>query len=313
MKPNSAGRGEDYWNLALTLIPAGIGACAAVILIRPDVSRVAAILILLLASAGTLLSALRWRQRRRCPETRREAPDTPPVEERKVNANAEFESLVYSVSHDLRAPLRAVDGFSQLLVDEHAGSLDDEGRRLLEVVRRNSRLMGVLIDELLAFHRLARQEIRCSSLDMTGLARWGYEAASSPEARARIEFRLGELPVGQGDATMLKQVWRSLLSNAVKFSSRRESPVIEVGGRVEEEENIYFVRDNGAGFDPEYAGKLFKIFQRLHGPREFEGVGAGLAGVRRMVLRHGGRVWAEGAVDAGATFSFALPRRAARL
>ncbi len=220
----------------------------------------------------------------------------------------ELESLAYSVSHDLRAPLRAIDGFSRMLIEDHAQSLNADGRRLLDVVRENTQLMGTLIENLLSFSRLTRSEMRPSAIDMAGLARSVYHELTSPEERSRIDFTLGELPVGWGDPAMLKQVWMNLLSNAIKFSSRREHPVIEVGGRQEGSENIYFVRDNGVGFDMEYAGKLFKIFQRLHGPKEFAGTGTGLACVQRILQRHGGRVRVEGAVDAGATFTFTLPK-----
>jgi light-regulated signal transduction histidine kinase (bacteriophytochrome) len=220
----------------------------------------------------------------------------------------ELESFAHSISHDLRAPLRAIDGFSRMLLEDHAGSLDTEGKRLLGVVRENTLKMGLLIEDLLAFSRLNRSEVRPSLLDMTSLARSMYYELTTPEQRAGVAFTVGELPACQGDANMLRLVWMNLISNALKFSSRREHPAVEVDGRREGGETVYCVRDNGVGFDMEYAGKLFKVFQRLHGPRDFEGRGMGLACVQRIIQRHGGRVWAEGAPEAGAVFSFALPK-----
>jgi light-regulated signal transduction histidine kinase (bacteriophytochrome) len=240
--------------------------------------------------------------------------ETPEQRVRELTARIEaleqeLTSLSHAVSHDLRAPLRAIDGFSQMLIEDHAASLNEEGRHLLDVVRENTRIMGTLIDGLLSYSRLNRSEMHCSAIDMTDLARACFGELLSPQEQAGIDFTLGPLPACQGDPSMLKQVWMSLLSNAVKFSSGRDRPALEIGGRQEEGENIYFVRDNGVGFDMEYAGKLFKIFQRLHSPREFAGTGTGLASVQRIVQRHGGRVRAEGAVDAGATFTFTLPIR----
>lgn len=223
-------------------------------------------------------------------------------------ANKELEAFSYSVSHDLRAPLRAIDGFSRMIVEDHAEGLDPEGRRLLGVVSANARRMAQLIDALLRLSRLGRSEVRCTSVDMASLAHAAFEEiVESPEARGRIEFRVGDLPSAMGDPALLMQVWVNLLSNAVKFTSNRERPVIEVDGEVEGRGAVYRVKDNGAGFNMAYAGKLFGVFQRLHGPGEFEGTGVGLALVRRIVLRHGGRVWAEGKVGEGATFFFALP------
>jgi PAS domain S-box-containing protein len=223
-------------------------------------------------------------------------------------ANKELEAFSYSVSHDLRAPLRAIDGFSRMIVEDHAGSLDSEGHRLLGVVSANARRMAHLIDDLLRLSRLGRSEIRLASVDMAALARTAFEdVVEDPKAREQIDFRVGELPRVEGDPALLRQAWINLLSNAVKFSALQERPVVEVEGRVEGHAVVYSVKDNGAGFNMAYSGKLFGVFQRLHGPSEFEGTGVGLALVRRIVLRHGGRVWAEGAIGQGATFSFSLP------
>jgi PAS domain S-box-containing protein len=222
-------------------------------------------------------------------------------------ANKELEAFSYSVSHDLRAPLRSIDGFSRIVEEEYGSSLDDEGRRLLRVVRDSTHKMAQLIDDLLAFSRSARHPLQPSRIDMGALARSVYEALIPPEARTRCEFTVGALPSAVGDAAMMRQVWVNLLANAVKFSAPATRPAIAVCGRVDGREVVYTVSDNGVGFDMTYAGKLFGVFQRLHPAREFEGTGVGLALVQRIVHRHGGRVWADGAVGKGAAFSFALP------
>ncbi len=225
-------------------------------------------------------------------------------------ANKELDAFSYSVSHDLRAPLRAIEGFSAKVVKDHSERLDAEGQRLLGVVRANALRMARLIDDLLAFSRTGRSEIRHSRLNMRTLARSAFEEiAGDPAVRAKIDFRLGGLPDAEGDGSLLHQVWLNLLSNAVKYSARVEQPVIEVNGAVEGDFVVYRVRDNGVGFDMAYADKLFGVFQRLHGVNEFEGTGVGLALVQRIVTRHGGRIWAEGAVGKGATFSFSLPAK----
>jgi signal transduction histidine kinase len=222
-------------------------------------------------------------------------------------ANKELESFTYSVSHDLRAPLRAVDGYALMLEEDHAASLDAEGRRLLGVVRGEAARMGQLIDDLLAFSRTGRQPLQAAKVDMAGLVREVLGALSAEHPRARVE--VGALPPCEGDRAMLRQVWVNLIGNALKYSGRRPEPRVEVGGAEEAGQTSYWVRDNGAGFDPRYAHKLFGVFQRLHGSDEFTGTGVGLAIVQRVVLRHGGRVRAEGAPQAGATFGFSLPRR----
>lgn len=223
-------------------------------------------------------------------------------------ANKELEAFSYSVSHDLRAPLRAIEGFSGMVIEDYSGRLDTEGQRLLGVIRANARRMSQLIDDLLVFSRTGRSELKCSRLDMREMARSVFEEiAADPGARARIDFNVGELPGSTGDAALVRQVWVNLLSNAVKFSSLQKRAVIEVGGANEGSQVVYNVRDNGVGFDMQYAGKLFGVFQRLHPATEFEGTGIGLALVQRIVARHGGRVWAEAKVGQGATFSFTLP------
>lgn len=225
----------------------------------------------------------------------------------------EMETFTYTVSHDLRAPLRAIDGFAAMLLEDAADALDEEGRRRLGVVRASSQRMGRLIDDLLTYTRAGRGPIRFVEVDMDALARrtWSeLRRDKSPGADAP-ELRIGSLPAGTGDPAMLLRVWQELLSNAVKFSSKAHAPIVEITGEGSDAETIYRVWDNGAGFDMAYAGKLFGVFQRLHSESEFPGLGVGLAIVGRIVARHGGRVEAEGTVGGGATFTFRLPRRPA--
>ncbi len=223
-------------------------------------------------------------------------------------ANKELESFSYSVSHDLRAPLRAVVGFSKLLIEDHAGQIDEEAVRKLNVIQSEANRMGQLIDDLLAFSRLGRKAMNVIDLDMAELARTTYAGLNGPHETVKCELRMGSLPRAKGDRVLLGQVWANLLSNAVKFSSKREKPVVEVSAISDEKEHIYFVRDNGAGFDPRYYSKLFGVFQRLHTSNEFAGTGVGLALVQRIVSRHGGRVWADSKPGEGATFYFTLPK-----
>ncbi len=225
-----------------------------------------------------------------------------------TEANRELEAFSYSVSHDLRAPLRAIDGFSRILSEEKGSQLDEEGRRLLGIVSGNARKMGQLIDDLLTFSRSSRAEMRRTRVDMTALARAAFaEARQTVPSGERVELRLSDLPPAQGDPDLLRQVWANLVGNAVKFSALVERPVVEIDGEIEKGRIVYRVRDNGAGFDMVYAHKLFAVFQRLHAPSEFGGTGVGLALVKRILVRHGGDVAAEGAVGRGATFSFWLP------
>lgn len=227
-------------------------------------------------------------------------------------ANRELDGFSYSVSHDLRAPLRAIDGFSRLLLEEHREQLDDEGRRLLEVIRRNTQRMGQLIDDLLAFSRLGRQPLQRATVDMAALARSAADEVLAQEPGREVEIRYGHLPVAEGDAALMRQVWVNLLSNAVKYTRPSRPALIEVSGRSDDAEHSYSVQDNGVGFEMQYVGKLFGVFQRLHPSAQFEGTGVGLALVQRVVDRHGGRVWADGEVGRGATFGFALPRKVNR-
>ncbi len=224
-------------------------------------------------------------------------------------ANKELEAFSYSVSHDLRAPLRAIDGFSHVMVEDYKDKLDDEGKRVLKIIQENTHRMGELIDDLLTFSRTGRQELRMSKIEMDTLARTVFEELEAAASERTIQFTIKPLPLAHGDHTVIRQVFVNLLSNAIKFTRHREAAIIEVGSRVEENENIYYIKDNGVGFDMQYAGKLFGVFQRLHSEAEFEGTGVGLAIVKRIIQRHGGRVWAEGKVNEGATFYFTLPRK----
>lgn len=223
------------------------------------------------------------------------------------NTNKELEAFSYSVSHDLRAPLRAIDGFSRIFIEDYADKIDNEGRRILDVIRRNAQNMGQLIDDLLAFSRLGRKQIEPTVIDMNELAR--DVCAQLESSYDTKNLKIGPLPEATGDRTLLRQVFINLFSNAFKYSGKKKNAPIEVGGRSENGENIYYVRDHGVGFDMKYVDKLFGVFQRLHSSEEFEGTGVGLAIVQRIVHRHGGRVWAEGEVDKGATFYFALPQK----
>ena len=226
-------------------------------------------------------------------------------------ANHELEAFSYSVSHDLRAPLRAVDGFSLAVLEDYGPVLPEQGRRYLETIRSSTQQMGELIDDLLAFSRLSRLPLHQKMFAMEALVRSALTEVRAEHKSREIEVRLGELPECLGDPALLKHVWVNLLSNAFKYSRNREHALVEVGTRVENGETVYFVRDNGAGFDMHYADKLFGVFQRLHRQEDYEGTGVGLAIVQRIVQRHGGRVWGEGYVDRGATFYFTLAMKAA--
>ena len=221
-------------------------------------------------------------------------------------ANKELESFSYSVSHDLRAPLRAVDGFSQAVLEDYGTQLPDEGRRYLQTIREGAQRMGILIDDLLTFSRLSRLPLSRHEVETGELVRAVIEDLRAQAPGRSIEVRVAKLPVCQGDAALLKQVWINLLANAFKYTRNRATAVVEVGCSQENGAHIYFVRDNGTGFDMRYAGKLFGVFQRLHRAEEYEGTGVGLAIVQRIVHRHGGRVWADATIDGGATFYFTL-------
>jgi len=222
-------------------------------------------------------------------------------------ANKELESFSYSVSHDLRAPLRAIDGFSRILFEDYVEKFDDEGKRLVDIIRGNTKKMSTLIDDLLALSRIGRKDIGHTDIEMDKLVKAVFDEIKATTPERKIQFNVKPLPSACGDAGMIRQVFVNLLTNAIKFTRIREAPIIEVGGYTEDSENVYYVRDNGVGFDMQYKDKLFGAFQRLHSGEEFEGTGIGLAIVHRIISRHCGRIWAEGKINEGATFYFTLP------
>jgi light-regulated signal transduction histidine kinase (bacteriophytochrome) len=220
--------------------------------------------------------------------------------------NRELEAFTYSVSHDLRGPLRHIDGFSKLLLEEYSADLPEGARRYLSRIRDGTRRMGMMVDELLNLTRVGRKEL---GMQLTGLSSLLEEAIRDlePEMAGReIEWRIGKLPFVECDPALVKQVFANLLSNALKFTRPRERAVIEAGETTQDGRAVIFVRDNGVGFSMKYVDKLFGVFQRLHRPEDFEGTGIGLATVQRIVHKHGGRVWAEGELNKGATFYFTL-------
>jgi light-regulated signal transduction histidine kinase (bacteriophytochrome) len=222
-------------------------------------------------------------------------------------ANKELEGFSYSVSHDLRTPLRAIDGFARKLIDGHASALNQEGLRLLNVVRDNTLKMSMLIDAMLAFSRMGRVELQHVEVDMETMAQATYKSLERADTCRSICLKVGALPKARADAVLMERVFTNLLGNAIKYSGRNPDTLIEVEGRIENGEVIYMVRDNGVGFDMKYVGKLFGVFERLHTQAEFSGTGIGLSIVKRIIARHGGRVWAEGELGHGASFYFTLP------
>ena len=222
--------------------------------------------------------------------------------------NQELESFSYSVAHDLKTPIRAIEGYSRMLTGEHADKLDAEALRLLKVICTNTRIMAQLIDDLLGLSRLTRQPMRKIDIHVGNMATQVFERLKSQASGRNLQLTVNHLPTAYADHSLLYQVMMNILGNAIKYTKSRETAIIEVGGHTDGNENIYYVKDNGIGFDERYANNLFGPFQRLHGLEEYEGTGIGLAIVQRIIQKHGGRVWAEGKVDTGATFYFALPK-----
>ena len=222
-------------------------------------------------------------------------------------ANKEMESFTYSVSHDLRTPLRTVNGFTKILEKDYADKMDADGRRLMTTIISEAVRMGKLIDDLLAFSRLGKKELQKTIVNINAMVKSIVKELPEVEVKSK-KVIVGDLLPCNGDRALLYQVFSNLISNALKYSAVKNNPVIEVGSYEKGKENVYFVKDNGVGFDMQYYDKLFHVFQRLHGITEFEGTGVGLAIVSRIVARHGGKVWADAKVNEGATFYFSLPK-----
>lgn len=221
--------------------------------------------------------------------------------------NDELESFSYSVSHDLRSPLRAIDGFSRMLLEDVGPGLNEDDRKSFDYIFSSVKRMDAIIEGLLRFARVGRSEMTTHRLDMNVLVDAVVDELRSEAGDRSVEFVIRPLPGSSGDTVLMRQVFTNLLSNALKFTGRSDPAVIEVSGEVRDDENVYWIRDNGAGFDPSQTDRLFNVFQRLHNVQDYEGTGVGLALVKRIVLRHGGRVWAEGSPGEGATFYFTLP------
>ena len=229
------------------------------------------------------------------------------AEEKVIAANNELEAFSYSVSHDLRAPLRSIDGYSKILQEDYAPSMEAEANRLLQIIRNNARRMGQLIDDLLDFSRLGRKDLEKSTVNMHSLVVNVKQELMAQEKDRAVEFVINDLEEVHSDIRMMRQVWINLISNAIKYSRKQALATIEIGSSNDKNSIIYYIRDNGVGFDMKYADKLFGVFQRLHKMEEFEGTGVGLALVHRIISRHGGKIWVEAGVNQGATFFFCIP------
>ncbi len=221
-------------------------------------------------------------------------------------ANKDLEAFSYSISHDLQSPLRSIDGFAYILQDEYSDMLPTEAKHVIQVILDTSAKMSTLINDMLTFSRVGNQEISKTGIDMAAMAGSVYQELTTRIERERIEFILRDMPDAQGDPSMIRQLWINLIGNAIKYSSNRPYPTIEIGVNIHFLGNIYYVKDNGTGFDMSYANKLFNVFQRLHTSKDFEGTGVGLAIVDRVIKRHNGHIWADGKVNEGATFYFTL-------
>ncbi|MBI4319778.1 MAG: hypothetical protein HY675_14915 [Chloroflexi bacterium] len=222
-------------------------------------------------------------------------------------ANQELEAFAYSVSHDLKAPLRTVDGFSQMLLEDYADRLDDQGKEYVHIVRQGSQRMAQLIDDLLSLSRINRSEMIRQQVDLSELAQRAAIDLKRSQPERRVEFAIAPGLLVDGDARLLRVALENLLGNAWKFTSHHRTATIQLGKEDRQGQAVYYIRDDGAGFDPAFAGKLFSAFKRLHNDDEFPGNGIGLATVQRIIHRHGGQIWAEGAVERGATFYFTIP------
>jgi signal transduction histidine kinase len=231
------------------------------------------------------------------------------LEQKVKERTNELEAFSYSVSHDLRAPLRAINGYMNIFVEDYSNQFDEEGKRLTNHVLNNAKKMGQLIDDLLEFSRLGRKELSKSNISMKNIVTNIWEDLIRMEEGRTIEFTLKELPDAYADNVTIKNVWGNLISNALKYTSHREKAIIEIGFEEKEDSIVYYTKDNGVGFDMSYYNKLFGVFQRLHSQEEFEGTGVGLAIVERIISKHGGKIWAEAKLNEGATFYFSLPKK----
>jgi len=219
----------------------------------------------------------------------------------------ELEAFSYSISHDLRAPLRHIGGFIDLLMKSNSAQLDDTGIRYLNTITESAKEMGKLIDALLSFSKLGRTGLQVIEFNTKDMVKKVLKSFEDELSGRNIEINLSELPKTKGDVSLINQVWVNLISNAIKYTRNREKAVIEIGGKIENGETIFHIMDNGVGFDMKYAENLFGVFHRMHNATDFEGIGIGLANVNRIVMKHGGKCWAESEVDKGATFFFSLP------
>jgi len=224
-------------------------------------------------------------------------------------SNRELEAFSYSVSHDLRAPLRAINGYAHFLNEEYIDQLDEEGKRYLHVIQQNADHMNQLISDLLNLSRVSRTEIKRTAINMQEAVQTLYNEISSEQEKAEFECIIEDVPTIKCDSILIKQVWQNLISNALKYSQNATTKRIEISATENEKEVVFCVKDYGAGFNPKYKDKLFGVFQRLHSEEDFEGSGIGLAIVQRIIVRHGGEVWADGNIGAGAAFFFSLPKR----
>jgi signal transduction histidine kinase len=233
------------------------------------------------------------------------------VEERTIQlreANQELEAFSYSVSHDLRSPLRHINGFAEILTKQYSDQLPEDARKHLNTITASAKRLGTLIDDLLSFSRTGRSELKKSTLKMNQIIEESLIQIKPSLKDRKIDWEISKLPDAMGDYNLMRLVWINLLDNAVKYTRTKEKAVIKIGYKDEKQETVFFIKDNGAGFDMKYAHKLFGVFQRLHSSTQFEGTGIGLANVRRIVLRHGGRIWAEAKTNLGATFYFSIPK-----
>jgi signal transduction histidine kinase len=245
-------------------------------------------------------------------ERKRAEKELASAKEAAETASREFEAFSYSVAHDLRSPLRGIDGFSQALLEDYSEKLDAEGRRYLEKVRESAQRMAHLIESLLMLARITQTDLKRGRVDLSAMARATAARLQSSQPQRDVELIVADGLTSSGDSRLLEIVLDNLLGNAWKFTGKRDEARIEFGCARDGGQPVFFVRDNGAGFDRSYASKLFGVFQRLHGQNEFEGTGIGLATVQRIIRRHGGRIWAEGEVDGGATFYFTLEQEGQR-